>query len=130
VIAAASERVRLSDNRIARWRRIVVEACKQSGRRWVPAIERPMAIAEARPSGVGWLLDREDARPLATALGERPPAVSLLVGPESGLSADELGTLERAGWARVSLGPRVLRTETAGAIATALVLHAWSDLGR
>ena len=130
VIAGGSDRARMTDNRAARWRRIVVEACKQSGRRRVPAIEPPMPILEARPSGVGWVLDRADASPLADALAERPRSVSLLVGPESGLSGDELGALERAGWVRVSLGPRVLRTETAGAIATALVLHAWSDLGR
>ena len=43
----------LSENRLARWRRIVVEACKQSGRRRIPEIEDPVAIADARPSGTG-----------------------------------------------------------------------------
>ncbi len=130
VIAAGSERVRPSDNRRARWERIVVEACKQSGRRRIPAIEEPIPVGEARPSGAGWVLDGPSAPPLAAALGERPASVSILVGPESGLSGDEIGLLGDRGWIRVSLGPRVLRTETAGAVATALALHAWADLGR
>ena len=130
VIAAGSDRTRVSANRIARWRRIVVEACKQSGRRWIPAIDDPVPIEGARAHGAGWVLDTGSAPPIAAVLAERPRAASILVGPEAGLSVEELASLARQGWSRVSLGPRVLRTETAGAVAAALVLHAWADLGR
>ena len=130
VIAQRSEPVRIGAARLARWRRVVIEACKQSGRRWIPAIDEPCAIDEARPDGSGWVLDAGDAPAIAHALGGPPRSVAILVGPESGLGEDELATLERLGWSRVSLGPRVLRTETAGPVAAALVLHAWADLGR
>ena len=129
----ASDRVEVpppSPARLHRYARIVMEACKQSGRRRLPSLA-PGAL-DAPPEGVV---------AIALALGEgvatlgkvlaAPPAeeVWLAVGPEGGFSDPELQALTASGWRLASLGPRVLRTETAGAIAAAIVLHAWGDLG-
>jgi 16S rRNA (uracil1498-N3)-methyltransferase len=119
-----------SPTRQARYERIVMEACKQSGRRRVPdvapgAFDTPkdgvLAIVLAAGPGVP---------PLGRVLaGPRAPEVWIAVGPEGGFSVDELAKLTAGGWRDASLGPRVLRTETAGAVAAAIVLHAWGDLG-
>ena len=60
--------------------------------------------------------------------GQRPAAVSLAVGPEGGFAGDEVERAVEAGWLPAGLGPRILRTETAGIVATALVLARWGDL--
>ena len=119
-------------DRLARWRRIALEACKQCGRRRVPRIE-PAAELPEPPEGVLALLldERVDAPPLGALLGGPPPAaVWLAVGPESGFSDDEVQRAGSRGWRRAGLGPRTLRTETAGPVAAAIVLHRWGDLGR
>ncbi|ANM32068.1 hypothetical protein ABI59_04030 [Acidobacteria bacterium Mor1] len=125
---------RVTDNRLERWRRIAREACKQCGRRRVPEVASPLRLKELGPSPEDTLDLVLDGGPgavtLATILAaEAPGRVRLAVGPESGFSDAERAALEAAGWRRASLGPRTLRTETAGPVATALLLHAWGDFG-
>ncbi len=103
--------------RAARWRRIAVEAARQSGRGDAPAVSAPLPFAAAvRGSDEAALrlcLDPAAEIPLGAALatlGTR--AVILAVGPEGGLSPDELAEAEAQGFVRVTLGPLVLRTET------------------
>jgi len=123
--------------RVERWRRIAREAAEQSGRRVIPWIEEVTPLESCHPSpGSLFLVLWEDESPgsgrrLRDALPrERCAAgVSILVGPEGGLTADEVRLLVSRGAVTVSLGPRILRTETAGPIASALVLHHWGDLG-
>jgi 16S rRNA (uracil1498-N3)-methyltransferase len=119
-----------SPSKLTRYRRIVMEACKQSGRRKIPALtlgplDRPnehvAAFVLAHIPGVDTLG--------AGLSGRRLPEVWLAVGPEGGLTDGEISALTARGWRCASLGPRVLRTETAGAVAAAIVLHAWGDLG-
>jgi 16S rRNA (uracil1498-N3)-methyltransferase len=130
----ASERVDApppSPARLARYERIVMEACKQSGRRRLPSValsaidtptENVLAIVLAFCAGVP---------PLGMVLADpRREEVWFAVGPEGGLSESEIAALTARGWSAASLGPRVLRTETAGTVAAAIVLHAWGDLGR
>ncbi|MCP3982415.1 MAG: 16S rRNA (uracil(1498)-N(3))-methyltransferase [bacterium] len=123
-----------SAGRLGRWNRILAEACKQSGRRVLPELEADAELPLELPDGVlALLLDTgPEVPPLADALERMPPpdAVWLAVGPEGGFSAEEAAAARDAGWCSVSLGPRVLRTETAGLTAAALVLHRWGDLGR
>ena len=120
-----------SASRLTRYERITLEACKQSGRRVVPAVEP--AASPARPGAdvIALVLDTSpQAPPLGSVLAGAPPAeVWIAVGPEGGWTGEELAGLDAHGWRRASLGPRTLRTETAGAIAAAIVLHAWGDLG-
>jgi len=129
----ASDRVEApppSPARLARYGRIMIAACKQSGRRLVPTLvlgplETPgggvVAIVLAHAAGVATL---------GAVLAMPPPAeVWIAVGPEGGFSDGEIDAMTARGWRSASLGPRVLRTETAGAVAAALVLHTWGDLG-
>lgn len=114
-----------AQRRDAHWRRLVVAACMQCGRDRLPALDAPQPLARwlASRQGPGFVLDPGAGMRLGTiaAPGE---SLDLLVGPESGLAPDEIAAAEAAGLLRVSLGPRVLRTETAAPVACALALSA------
>jgi 16S rRNA (uracil1498-N3)-methyltransferase len=120
--------------RLERWRRIAREACKQCGRRVLPIVEPVPALPEIPGRGVlPLLLDpAPGCRPLGEILAgaDSPPAeVWLAVGPEGGFDPRETADLGERGWQATSLGPRTLRTETAGLLALALTLHRLGDLG-
>jgi 16S rRNA (uracil1498-N3)-methyltransferase len=119
-----------SSGRAARWRRIAAAAAKQSGRPDVPAVRDPMPLADALsllPAGTMLLVlwEEERARTIASALRRqpRPRHIALLVGPEGGLDEKEVRAAAERGGVRVTLGPLVLRTETAGAAALAMTLY-------
>jgi 16S rRNA (uracil1498-N3)-methyltransferase len=112
-----------SPARLARWRRILVEACKQSGRRVIPDLLGPLPLREAAALAAGErIVLAPGAAPLGQVLTGRAETVALAVGPEAGFAEEEEAALRQAGWTPASLGPRVLRTETAGPVAVALVL--------
>jgi 16S rRNA (uracil1498-N3)-methyltransferase len=124
-----------ADARAERWQRVAREAAKQCGRAVVPAVATPAPLAvsldEARDSDLAVCLWEGEAPPLAATLEcvRHPRRAAVLVGPEGGLDASEVAAARRAGWRVASLGPRVLRTETAGpAIVTILQLR-FGDLG-
>jgi 16S rRNA (uracil1498-N3)-methyltransferase len=113
-----------------RLRRVAAAAVEQCHRAVCPELSGPHAFDEVPGLAAGadrrWLLDpggaaAASAMPRADAAGE-PARESLLIGPEGGWSPGELAALEAGGWQRVSLGPRVLRIETAALAATALLL--------
>ncbi len=121
-------------SRHARWQRIAREAAKQCGRPVVPAVSPPISLS-------AWLQAPDD-RGLVVCLweGERAPLAdrlpaspvrraTLVVGPEGGLSEAEVGLLSGAGAVLAGLGPRILRTETAGPVAVALMQARYGDLG-
>lgn len=123
-------------NRLEKLRRRAREACKQSGRRWLPQIEGP-ATLEARlqelPKRVRLVcLDPRAERPLGDCLNSMDSndvdfgrsATILALGPEGGWSLSEAEFLAAAGAARVRLTPYILRTETAAEAACALAVHA------
>jgi 16S rRNA (uracil1498-N3)-methyltransferase len=99
--------------------RAVVEASKQCGRNVLMAVDPPLKLAD--------YLTRPDLPPakflLHTSGGDDPshptPGVAVAVGPEGGFTDDEVRTAEAAGWRTISFGPRVLRVETAAAVAAA-----------
>ena len=123
-----------AEKRIAHWRRVAISACEQCGRNRLPQVDPPASLAEvlgaAPPAGSARLLLSPKAR---AGLGDpgrpRPATVELLIGPEGGFSAAEAALAGEAGFEGISLGPRVLRTETAAIAALALVQAAWGDLG-
>ena len=116
-----------------RWSAIVREAAEQSRRGRLPAIEDPLPWREALEQGAGLrLMAWEEARAggsglLREAAGAR--CISLLVGPEGGISLEEAAAATERGWLPLSLGPRVLRAETAAVAAAAVVLHTAGELG-
>ncbi|NJC88418.1 MAG: 16S rRNA (uracil(1498)-N(3))-methyltransferase [Desulfuromonas sp.] len=120
--------------RTPRWERIVTEAARQSRRPRLPQLAPllPLSAALASVSEplklVFW---EKGARPLAEALPLQAPAgVALLVGPEGGFGADEVAEVAAAGFVPVHLGPRILRTETAGLAAAAVLQYLYGDWGR
>lgn len=111
------------------WRGILIGACEQSGRRRLPRIATATAYSDwlaAHDEG-GLLLDPEASRPL-TALPAPGPSMTLLIGPEGGLSPGEQRSARARGFEGVRLGPRILRTETAPLAAIAVAQALWGDL--
>jgi 16S rRNA (uracil1498-N3)-methyltransferase len=97
---------------VERWRRVAAAAAAQSGRSDLPVVHAPehLAMAAARvPSD----LDRRVAVPGADALPPATGGAALLVGPEGGLSSEEVTALVAGGWRPFGLGPTVLRVDTA-----------------
>ncbi len=121
--------------RIERWRRIVLEAAEQCGRGRAPEVGKPSSLAEALAGAPGlrllpWEGERaQGLRSVLRGLSEKPAAVSLFIGPEGGFSEGEVGLARKHGAATVSLGRRILRSETAGIVAAAVVMHEVGELG-
>jgi 16S rRNA (uracil1498-N3)-methyltransferase len=121
--------------RAERWRRIVMEAAEQSGRGRIPAVDPPAAFAEAVRAAPGLRLlpwEGERAKGLRSSLrgaGPKSATVSLFIGPEGGFSEEEAALAREAGCVTGSLGRRILRSETAGIVAAALVMHELGELG-
>jgi 16S rRNA (uracil1498-N3)-methyltransferase len=123
-----------AENRRARWQRIVEEAARQCGRADVPPVAPVRALSEAvqaLPSGIQLLvLDEEEReRRLSSATGDGSGPLALVVGPEGGLDREEVAELRQAGGESVTLGPLVLRTETAALVALAVLRHRQGLLG-
>jgi len=127
------------ENRLSRWSRIALEAAKQSQRGKVPEVDQPLTLTQfldtiprdalclipwemEQTTGVKevlkWELNNGFAR-----------TVVVLIGPEGGFSPGEIDEATRAGVIPVSLGPRILRTETAGIITLGIIQYELGDLG-
>ena len=136
IVPLVAERsvVRPEPARRARWEKIAREAARQCGRADVPRIDEPAALADAvaapdLPAQRFALWEAERTLSLRARLGAAAPApTALLVGPEGGFPAEEVATAAAAGFAAVSLGPRVLRVETAAIVAVTLVQAATGGL--
>ncbi len=128
--------VRLSGDRAARreshWQRVAIAACEQCGRNRVPEVRPTLAFRDwaAQPSRAGrWMLLPGAPESLAARAAPVGP-VELLVGPEGGLSERELDIAATVGFTALSLGPRVLRAETAPIAALAAIQALWGDFRR
>ena len=117
--------------RLERWRRIALEASQQSRRAFLPEVEDPVELKEIlqRTANYRYALDENPAvESLARALPDsRGPSdvVAVLVGPEGGWTDVERESFTAAGWSPVSLGPLILRAETAAAAALSVIGSAW-----
>ena len=117
-----------ADKRQSHWQQIAVSACEQCGRSVVPRVHPPTSMDD-------WLAS-VDAE-LRLVLHHRtdknltsitpPESLALLIGPEGGLSADEIARAEKSGFHATRFGPRVLRTETAPIVALSIAQHLWGD---
>jgi len=118
------------EKRLAHWRQVAVSACEQCGRNRVPAVHDVTDLGD-------WLRARDATRPgvvldpeAAAAIAAMPSpaqAFDLLIGPEGGLTADEVARATRAGFTAARMGPRVLRTETASLAALSALNTLWGD---
>ncbi len=114
--------------RVERWRRIAREASEQSRRLRAPDISDPIrftpALADPSPCRA-WLDERPGARPLIEICSAVPTdPTALLIGPEGGWNPTERVQMDQAGWRGASLGPAILRAETAVCAALSVVLQA------
>lgn len=119
-----------------RWQAIIREAAEQCGRGRLPALGEPLGWSAAVAQGAGLrLLPWEEAGTASPALGAALAEAagltecSLLIGPEGGIESAEAEQAMAAGWQAVTLGPRILRAETAALLAAGLALHRLGDLG-
>jgi 16S rRNA (uracil1498-N3)-methyltransferase len=122
--------------KVGRWEKLAREACKQSGRATVPHLWPPTPLdtflASCQSAKLKLMLwEGEDTRLLRTVLAASAPvaSVAMVVGPEGGLTPQEVTRGEDAGFLVVGLGKRILRTETAGVVAVALLQYQFGDLG-
>lgn len=128
--------VRLDDARAAKrrdhWARIAESACEQSGRVRPPLIDPPVAINHwfgAKPASESTqLILQPGADATLDTIDDPELKLCLLIGPEGGFSEREFDDAVLAGFTGVSLGPRILRTETAALVAIALAQNRWGDL--
>ena len=128
-LQSARSQIRLDASRASRklehWRAIAEAACMQSGRDDIPDVQPVTSIASwltTSSDALRLVLSPEAQTSLSTVARERlskDQPLQLLVGPESGLAESELDLAQQAGYIAVRLGPRVLRTETAGLAAIA-----------
>jgi 16S rRNA (uracil1498-N3)-methyltransferase len=121
------------DKRQTRWRAILREAAEQCGRGVVPELlpALPFSLAIQRAAGESRMVlayEGERQRTLREALLGAGPIVSVFVGPEGGFSPEEVDLATAAGARLTTLGPRILRSETASPVLAALVLYELRDL--
>src|SRR5690606_35648531 len=116
------------DNRLKHWERVAISACEQSGRCRIPVVSAPVELPswlQQERAGASFVLDHRGS---AGFPPQSPPeSVTLLIGPEGGLSENEINAALAAGFQSVRLGPRVLRTETARVVAIAVLQQLWGD---
>jgi 16S rRNA (uracil1498-N3)-methyltransferase len=130
VIAARSQVTEeTSSGRAERWRRLIVEAAEQCGRGRLPPVDEPMSFEDALRTAPGLkIVPWEDERRARLAaylhsLPERPHSVSVFIGPEGGYTEEEVALARESGAALVTLGRRVMRSETAAVVACGIILH-------
>lgn len=122
--------------RLQHWQRVVISACEQCGRARVPEI-LPLLDLDARlalrpVTGLAWVLEPNSASFIQQIKSFDPlksnAEVHVAIGPEGGFSDRDLAQLAAAKFQAVSFGPRILRTETAGVTALAILQSQWGDL--
>jgi 16S rRNA (uracil1498-N3)-methyltransferase len=111
------------------WQQVLISSCEQNGRNLIPQLYTPQTLSEFLPLATADLklvLHHRANQALNTYT--TPQSVCLLIGPEGGLSDDEINQAQQQGFNPLVLGPRILRTETAPLVALSLVQYQWGDL--
>ncbi len=119
------------DKRLRHWQSVAISAAEQCGRAKVPEILPVMTVEQwlerTRNCDLRLVLHHRTAKSLESI--NKPSSIALMIGPEGGLTAEEIAQAENEGFLPVALGPRVLRTETAPVAAMALCQWLWGDIG-
>lgn len=118
--------------RMSHWRSVMVSACEQSGRARVPELAHPTALAQAATNlpqdCIKLTLDPVGEFSLATLNAPGTQSIAIAIGPEGGWSPRDREVLSAAGFLGLRMGPRILRTETAGLAAIAALQSRFGDL--
>jgi 16S rRNA (uracil1498-N3)-methyltransferase len=121
-------------NKFDRWKRILKEAAEQCERGRIPALLPPDQLKNALTAEAGALSlvlnEQEHQLSLKQALEKKPDPtrIFLLVGPEGGFSEDEISVIKKAGYQSVTLGPRILRMETAAIAAASIIMYEMGEM--
>jgi len=122
-----------AEKRRDHWQKVAASACEQSGRIRLPLIDRPVPLKNwfgSKPKQVDTeLILRLGAQTPLAKIDAPVTKACVLIGPEGGFSDSEFEHADAAGFRPVSLGPRVLRTETAAVATLAILQSLWGDLG-
>ncbi len=120
-----------ADKKLQHWEGITVAACEQSGRTRMPAVSAPLTLErwlEMPFTGTRLILAPGDFPRINALPSDLSTPIALVIGPEGGFTDEEVGSCVQAGVMPVSLGPRILRAETASIAALALLQHRFGDL--
>lgn len=125
-----------ASKKLERWNKIAFEAAKQSKRGRIPSVENPISIKQLKAEIESYDLvilpyENEDAKGIGEVIGHASEIkkIGVIIGPEGGFDEEEVKLLSESGAKSVKLGPRILRTETAGVVTVALVQYVLGDLG-
>ncbi len=116
--------------KLGHWRQVAISACEQCGRNRLPQVNEPVNISQWLDSELPetrFVLHHRNDQRLGSE-GDKPEHLALLIGPEGGLSPAEIEQAESRQFAALSLGPRILRTETAPLAALAILQAYWGDM--
>ncbi len=133
-LVTARTEVRLSAERQQKkcqhWRHIVISACEQSGRNRLPCMVPPVPCRDwlSVQADIKLVLHPATANSVPLPRDTSPTSVALLVGPEGGLTGDEVSAALGLGFTTLRLGPRILRTETAPVAGVSIVQAFWGDM--
>lgn len=119
------------DKKMHHWQGIIISACEQSGRNLLPILSKPMHLAEWLPQAIAqakWVLSPHQKPPVKPSLVSTCASFDLLIGPEGGLTEQEIGLANQHDFASFNLGERILRTETATITALSIVQYQFGDL--
>ncbi|WP_297814029.1 16S rRNA (uracil(1498)-N(3))-methyltransferase [uncultured Methylophaga sp.] len=119
-----------AEKRLKHWQGVLTSACEQSGRAYMPELSPVTTLDEAMTvtaDDLKLVLDPQAQQRFHSL--PQPQTLTLLIGPEGGLSDDEISQAQQADFTAVQFGPRILRTETAAVAALAVVQTLWGDLG-
>ena len=128
LITRYCEKKAMGKQQARRWQRIMLEACKQCRRPVPMEISEPLSLERLRPEPDSNLImpwEDEHCRPLTPALLQTQLPTTLIIGPEGGFHPSEIEYVQQIGFITVSLGPRILRAETA-AVGTVAILQNYS----
>ncbi|MGE5614437.1 MAG: 16S rRNA (uracil(1498)-N(3))-methyltransferase [Bacillota bacterium] len=126
-----------ASSKTARWRRIALESAKQCNRGIIPSVEEPVTFDEALKLAEGCDLrlfpyEEEKTKSIRAFLRALPRGAgsktAVFIGPEGGFDPGEAEEASRRGFETVSLGPRILRTETAGMVVIAILMYEIGDI--
>jgi len=125
---------RKQDKKVERWRKIAKEAAEQAHRGRIPEVSAPLTwtemLAKAKQAETAWICYEKGGKPLKAVWKEALARdIFLIVGPEGGFTEREVAEALEAGIQPITLGPRILRTETAPLVALTSILFASDDLG-
>lgn len=118
--------------RLAHWHSVMISACEQSGRTRLPTVFEPVPLEQAVTEvtdTLRLLLHPGSSKALPRHACPDDHRISVLIGPEGGLDDNEISFAEGNGFVATAVGPRVLRTETAGPACLAVIQTLWGDMG-